>query len=242
VNSDDVLQQWVDRSGAYSPDYYAYYGPNETSELLRERLDAVVGTDAAVLELGCSSGRHLAHLREHGYRDLHGVDVNADAFDVMADAYPDLHDAGTFYEATIEDAVGEFEDDRFDAVYSVETLQHVHPDHEWAFDEIARVTDDLLVTVENEGGPNGKADTAGDGEEIDRREDIDRSEDPDDPEVNYVNDDLPLYYRNWKQVFTKRGFEQVEVERTDRDVFRAFRPEGNVEGEQSHEVDSSASE
>ncbi|WP_115864000.1 class I SAM-dependent methyltransferase [Halorussus litoreus] len=242
MNSDDVLQQWADRSGAYSPDYYAYYGPNETSELLRERLDAVVGTDAAVLELGCSSGRHLAHLREHGYDDLHGVDVNGDAFDVMADAYPDLHDAGTFYEATIEDAVREFDDGRFDAVYSVETLQHVHPDHEWAFDEIARVTDDLLVTVENEGGPNGEADAAGDGKEIDRREDLDGSANPGDPEVNYVNDEFPLYYRNWKQVFTPRGFEQVHARTTDRDVFRAFRPDGKAEHERSRNDGSSPSE
>lgn len=219
MNSDDVLREWAERSGAYSPDYYAYYGPNETSELVRARLDSVVGTDAAVLELGCSSGRHLAHLHEQGYDDLHGVDLNDEAFDVMADAYPDLFDAGTFYVETIEDATEAFADDRFDAVYSVETLQHVHPDHEWVFDELARITDELLVTVENEGGPNGTADHPP-GE----RDAGDSGGDADAQDVNYVEGDLPLYYRNWERVFTERGFEQAESRTTDRDVFRAFRP------------------
>lgn len=220
MNSDDVLQKWADRSGEYSPDYYAYYGPNDTSDLVRARLDSAVSSDAPVLELGCSSGRHLAHLREHGYRNLHGVDVNDDAFEVMADAYPELFEAGTFYVETIEDVVRDFEDGHFDAVYSVETLQHVHPDHGWVFDELARITDKLLVTVENEGGSNraeGGSETA--------EADLKTAEaDDSDPDVNYVNDELPLYYRDWNQVFTDRGFRQTEVKRIDRDTMRVFRP------------------
>jgi SAM-dependent methyltransferase len=251
VNSEEVLQEWADRSGEYSPDYYAYYGPNETSEQLRARLDALVGTDAALLELGCSSGRHLAHLHDHGYDEIRGVDINDEAFDVMADAYPDLFAAGTFHADAIESAVREFSDGQFDAVYSVETLQHIHPDNDWVFDEIARITDDLVVTVENEGGQNsGDADEERDteereadekreadeerdaGEEYDADEDYDAngSHDMDggtdaDAErgVNYVNDEFPLYYRDWQQVFTERGFEEVAVESLDRDTLRTFR-------------------
>lgn len=199
MNSDEVLEDWAERSGEYSPEYYAYYGPDETSDLIRDRLDAVVGPDAAVLELGCSSGRHLAHLQEGGYEDLHGIEINGDAFDVMADSYPDLAAAGTFHHGAIEEIVGEFDDDAFDAVYSVEMLQHVHPDNEWVFEELARITADLLVTVENEGG---------DGEEVD---------------VNYVNDEFPLFYRDWRRVFTALGFEEVDAVSLDRDTLRAFR-------------------
>jgi len=231
MDSDEVRRQWEERSGAYSPEYYAYYGPNETSELLRARLDAALDSDAAVLELGCSSGRHLAHLLEHGYEDLHGIEINDEAFDVMADAYPDLADRGTFYADAIEAVAPEFETDRFDAVYSVETLQHIHPDDEWVFDELARITGELLVTVESEGSGDG---TDGDGSaalgpESGERPEADDwdavvAEDAAVEDVNYVHDEVPLYYRDWGRVFGERGFEEVATTETKRDTLRAFRP------------------
>ena len=204
MDSNEVRRQWETRSGEYSPAYYAHYGPDETSETLRETFERVLDAGASILELGCSSGRHLAHLHEHGFERLSGIDLNADAFDVMAEAYPDLADAGTFHHGAIEEVVREFEDGRFDAVYSVETLQHVHPDAEWVFEEVARITDEVLVTVENEG-----------------EGDISRSAPT---EVNYVTDDVPLYYRNWRHVFEELGFLQVDATFGGRDTVRTFRP------------------
>ncbi|RDI70242.1 class I SAM-dependent methyltransferase [Halopelagius longus] len=210
MDADDVRRRWETLSGEYSPDYYAYYGPNETSERLREVIDSVVGPDGSVLELGCSAGRHLAHLREGGYRNLSGIDLNEDSFDVMAEEYPELEAEGTFYADSIAGRVGEFEDGEFDVVYSVETLQHVHPDEEWVFEEIARIADELVVTVENEGGGSERdgASTSGDG---------------DGPAVNYVDEQMPLYYRNWRKIFTDLGLAEVETVSLERDTFRAFR-------------------
>lgn len=202
MDSNEVRRQWAERSGEYSPEYYAYYGPDGTSESVREFLDRFVDRDAAVLELGCSSGRHLSHLHDRGFTDLAGIEVNDDAFDVMASTYPELAAEGTFYPHAIEDVVGDFDDGRFDAVYSVETLQHLHPDADWVFEELARITDELLVTVENEG---------------------DRPR-ADDPEVSYVNDEFPLYHRDWSRVFTELGFVEVDASSGERDVIRAFRP------------------
>ncbi|MFC7141869.1 class I SAM-dependent methyltransferase [Halosimplex aquaticum] len=207
MDSNDVRNQWEDRSGEYSPEYYAYYGPDETSESVRELLDRHVARDASVLELGCSSGRHLAHLLDGGFDDLAGIELNEDAFDVMAEQYPDLRESGTFYADAIESVVGDFADDRFDAVYSVQTLQHIHPDAEWVFEEIARVTGELLVTVEIE----------------EEAPDAERVENDDDPDVNYVRDEFPLYYRDWREIFGGLGFEQVERRDGKRDTIRAFR-------------------
>ena len=224
MNADDVRRDWANRSAEYSPRYYAYYGPNETSERVRAVLDRYVDPDKAVLELGCSSGRHLKHLHDHGYRDLHGVDINDHAFDVMAETYPDLADDGTFVHGAIEDAVGDFEDDRFGAVFSVETLQHVHPDDAWVFGDLARVTDDLLLTVECESPVNGDdGDSAPPGAPGDRPDADDRAETP---EVNYVNGDIPLYYRPWGDIFTGHGMTAVETRALDRDTLRAFRHAG----------------
>ncbi|WP_313694099.1 class I SAM-dependent methyltransferase [Halorarum halobium] len=203
MNSHEVRRQWADRSGEYSPAYYAHYGPDGSSESVRATLARFLDRDASILELGCSSGRHLSHLYDHGFENLTGIEVNDAAFEVMRETYPEVAAAGTFFPEAIEDVVGEFEDGRFDAVYSVETLQHIHPDAEWVFAELARITDDLVVTVENEG---------------------DRERDGNgDPEVNYVNDEFPLYYRDWNRVFTDLGLVEVDVSQGSRDTARTFR-------------------
>ncbi len=202
MDSHDVRRQWAERSGEFSPAYYAYYGPDERSEAVLGVLERFVDCDARVLELGCSSGRHLAHLHDEGFERLAGIELNDEALAVMTDNYPDLAATGRFYLDAIEDVVPSFDDDAFDVTYSVETLQHIHPDAEWVFDDIARVTGDLIVTVENEGHDE---------------------EPPAETEVNYVQDEVPLYYRDWNAVFTQRGFEQVAVEDCDRDTLRAFR-------------------
>ena len=196
MDSNDIRAEWADRSGEYSPTYYAYYGADETSELLKSILEEHVGRDAAVLEVGCSSGRHLAALSEAGYSDLTGVDINADALDVLAETYPDLAASGSFHAKAIEEFVTDVPDDTYDVVFSVETLQHLHPDVDWAFGELARIVDGLLITVENEGGDAG--------------------------EVNYVDDSVPLYYRDWNAVFTACGLAEIDSMDGNRDTVRVF--------------------
>lgn len=215
MNSNDVRQEWAERSGEYSPDYYAYYGPDETSEWIRSVIGEFVDTDARILELGCSSGRHLAHLLDHGYENLHGVDINEEAFTVMEDAYPELAAQGTFTVDAIESFLPTLDGDEFDVVYSVETLQHIHPDDSHAFGDVARVASDLVVTVEIE----GPGDDAAEGEATEST----GSESGED--VNYVDDDVPLYYRDWESVFTEHGFVQTVSTTNRRDTLRAFRPE-----------------
>ncbi|MFC7076038.1 class I SAM-dependent methyltransferase [Haloarcula halophila] len=198
MDSHEVRRQWADRSGEYSPTYYAHYGSDATSELVRSLLERHVEFDASVLEVGCNAGRHLAELAAAGFTDLTGVDLNADALDVLAETYPDLAADGTFHAASIEEFVTDLDDDAFDVVFSVETLQHIHPDSTWVFDDIARIAGELLVTVENESGEAGT--------------------------VNYVDDDLPLYYRDWNEVFSERGMTEVESTTGKRDTIRVFRP------------------
>ncbi|MFC6976030.1 class I SAM-dependent methyltransferase [Halomicroarcula sp. GCM10025709] len=198
MDSHEVRRQWADRSGEYSPTYYAHYGSDATSELVRSLLERHVERDASVLEVGCNAGRHLAELADAGFADLTGIDLNADALDLLAETYPDLAADGTFHAVSIEEFVTDIDDDAFDVVFSVETLQHLHPDSAWVFDDLARITGDLLVTVENESGEAGT--------------------------VNYVDDDLPLYYRDWNEVFTDRGLTEIESTAGKRDTVRVFRP------------------
>jgi len=201
MRPDDVRQDWADRSGKFSPEYYAHLGPNTVTETITETLTHYLDDDAAILEVGCGSGRHLEHLRENGFENLTGVDINPDAFDVMEEHFPRLAETGTFHAGALEDVLPGFDDDSFDAVYSVETLQHVHPDDTWVFDHLPRISRDLLITAENEGNNP----TAGD------------------QDVSYVDDEFPLYHRNWKRVFADRGATQLICEPTSRDTIRVFR-------------------
>jgi len=202
MDSEETHRSWADRSGEYSPAYYAEIGANEVTDTIATALSYYTHEDAAILEVGCSSGRHLARLREEGFENLTGIDINDESFEVMADHFPALADTGTFHTGAVEDVVPEFEDDAFDVVYSVETLQHIPPENEWVFADLARITNDLLVTAENEGnGPQRGRDEG----------------------VNYVHGEFPLYYREWKRVFTDLGFAQVLSEPTNRDTIRVFR-------------------
>ena len=203
MDPDEVRDDWAGRSGRYSPQYYADLGPNQVSETLLDVLDHYADTDARILELGCGSGRHLETLREHGYEHLTGIDINEDSFDVMDEAYPTLAETGTFHAGAIEDILPDYETDAFDVVYSVETLQHIHPDDTWVFDEVVRVSDDLIVTAENE----GNSPTRGRGES----------------ETSCVDGEFPLYHRDWKQVFGERGCAHLLREPTSRDTIRVFR-------------------
>lgn len=203
MDPEDNRQDWADRSGRFSPEYYAQIGPNQVSETLARVLNHYVEENAAILELGCGSGRHLDQLRKQGYENLTGIDINEEAFDVMAEQYPELAETGTFHAGAIEEYLPDLDDGAFDVVYSVETLQHVHPEEEWVFEEVAQVTDDLLITAENEGNSPQRG-----------RGEFD---------VSYVDDEFPLYHRNWKAVFSELGFAQLLREPTKRDTIRVFR-------------------
>ncbi len=203
MDPEDNRRGWAERSGEFSPEYYAEIGANEVSETLAEVFEHYVSEDAAVLELGCSSGRHLAHLREQGYTNLTGIDINDESFEVMAEYFPKLAETGTFHTGAIEDVLPDMADDAFDVIYSVETLQHVHPDNEWVFEEIVRITDDLLITAENEGNSPDRGRTSS--------------------TVSCVHDEFPLYHRNWKEVFSALGLAQLIREPGRRDTVRVFR-------------------
>lgn len=200
TDSKSVLQAWRERGGEYSPRYYAHYGPNDTSESILEFVDALDGSDPSILEIGCSSGRHLAHLHDNGYRNVTGVDVNEDAVAVMKETFPDLAADATIYVDAIENVITEFDDREFDVVFSVETLQHIHHENEWVFEDVARITDRLLLTAE-----------------------LETDDDSDGTPVTHLNDDVPLYYRNWRRVFTEFGFEETDSRSVGRDTLRAFR-------------------
>lgn len=188
-------QGWAERSGEFSPTYYAHLGPNKVSRSLLTVLEHFADENASILEVGCSAGRHLAYLQENGYETLSGVDINDASFTVMAEAFPELAETGTFHTGSIETVVPTFPSGAFDIVYSVETLQHVHSDDTWVFEELVRVAGELLVTVEKD---VAEPDQDGSAER-----------------VSFINDEFPLYRRDWRRIFTELGLDH-RLEKPDK--------------------------
>jgi SAM-dependent methyltransferase len=202
MNPDEVRSEWAGRTGEFSPEYYAYRGADTRSEAVRSIVGRHLGKEVSVLELGCNSGRHLAHLADAGFRNLAGIEVNESALGVLREAYPKLAELGDFQAGSFEEILPRLPDGAYDVVYSVETLQHIHPEASWVFAEVARITGELLVTIENESTDGGIQEE----------------------DVTYVDEGLPLYHRNWKEVFRCLGFAEMEWHAGDRNTIRAFRP------------------
>ncbi len=104
--------------------------------------------DAAILEVGCNVGRNLAFLHDSGYRNLTGIEISPHAARLLRETYPQLVDASVKVGAA-EEVLPGFEDKRFDLVFTMAVLEHIHPDSTSVFENMARVARSLL-TIEPE--------------------------------------------------------------------------------------------
>ena len=134
--------EWAEKN-SHDP----YLKGEEKSEylvgLVGEVLDGLYGS---VLELGCNVGRNLEYLRRAGYTQLGGIEISPRAAPIRRDYFPELEI--DYYQGPIEERILHCRP--FDIVFSMAVLQHVHPDSDWIFAEIARVARVGIVTIEDE--------------------------------------------------------------------------------------------
>lgn len=131
----------------------SYMTPVARSEFLVELFNENIKQDRAnkkILEIGCNVGRNLNFLLNAGYKNLAGVEINEGATTLMKKVYPETAEQTKIYNNSIEDEIKNFEDNAFDAVFTMAVLEHIHPESEWIFSEIARITKNYLFTIEDE--------------------------------------------------------------------------------------------
>lgn len=143
-SKDDLHNYW--RNPDTMNDPATYLDSEERSAFLLSLVKQHVGTDAAVIELGCNVGRNLHYLWQGGYRNLSGVEINEQAIKLMHEHFPDMKIP--VYQGTIEDRIKEL--GKHDLVFTMAVLEHIHHDSEWVFGEIARITKKTLITIEDE--------------------------------------------------------------------------------------------
>jgi len=130
------------------PDAYVDYAL-QSGALVRTATDLGVGK-GPVLEIGCNVGRSLQSFLDAGWHDLTGIEINPTAVAKMREIFPAAADAATILNMPLEEAIVTLPDRHFDLVFCKAVLLHIHPDSDWVFEHMVRVTKGMLLVVENE--------------------------------------------------------------------------------------------
>ncbi|MDQ0349018.1 class I SAM-dependent methyltransferase [Ancylobacter vacuolatus] len=119
-----------------------YLRPVERSRALLALISDVPKT-AKILEIGCNIGRNLAFLHDAGYRDVRGIEISRHAVGLLRENYPQLKHSDIRIGAA-EDVLPTFGDGEFDLVFTMAVLEHIHPQSQLVFDNMARITSHIL--------------------------------------------------------------------------------------------------
>ena len=162
--TNDGLYQSLGELQMRSPDRLRKYWHDPTDEyddldlqlrlnrtpFLFELLEPYVRQSDPILELGCGVGRNLNYLHECGYTDLSGVEINDEAIAILRREFPTLARDSTLYNESIEDTITRLPTNGFELTFTLSVLLVIHPEHEFVFDEMVRVTNGHIITIENE--------------------------------------------------------------------------------------------
>ncbi|HJZ71529.1 MAG TPA: class I SAM-dependent methyltransferase [Vicinamibacterales bacterium] len=129
-----------------------YLEGSDRSLFLMDIVNRHVPKQAEILEIGCNVGRNLHHLAKAGFTKLSGIEINDEAIRLLRATFPELQQTLRLWNDPVEDAITRLHDQQFGLVYTMAVLEHIHPDSEWIFADMARITSDVLITVEDEHG------------------------------------------------------------------------------------------
>jgi SAM-dependent methyltransferase len=153
TSREQIHEYW--RQPDETNDYTTYTkGAVGRSLFLLKKMRSHATRRSRILELGCNAGRNLAFLHHGGFRDLNGIEINENAVTHLRKTFPELKNAHVIV-SPIEEALLEIADDAYDMVFSMAVLEHIHPESEWIFSEISRITP-AIMTIEDEERKSGR--------------------------------------------------------------------------------------
>lgn len=119
------------------------------SEMLFEKIHEILpDRDIKILELGPNAGRNLNFLYKKGYENVHGIEINADAVNLMEENFPYISKNITL--SSIEDGLQDISNNDFDLVFTMAVLEHVSTESDFIFDDIKRISSEFIITIEDE--------------------------------------------------------------------------------------------
>jgi len=125
-------------------------GDDDTSEFLLSFVTKHINRTDRILEIGCNMGRNLNTLYLNGYKNLCGIEICAEALELLRQTYPNLDRDCQLYNAPVEDVIGSIPDQEYGAVFTLAVLEHIHTDSEWIFRDMVRIARDSLIIIEDE--------------------------------------------------------------------------------------------
>ena len=135
----------------------AYLIGKGNSKLLLRRVEDQVGHKDKILEVGSNIGRNLAYLFEAGFKNLESIEINRAAVKMFEEHFPQVAASTTVHLGAMETIFPKIPDNSAGLVYSMAVMEHVHPESENVFSEMARITSKVLITIENEKDSSWKA-------------------------------------------------------------------------------------
>ena len=124
-----------------------YLDKHKSSEMFIETVKRYLpDRESTILELGANCGRNLFHLNKAGYRNVSGVEISQKAVDLGLLNFGVV--CGNIEVSSIEDYL--LKPGKFDLVFTMGVLMHIHPDSNWIFEKIADAAMKYIITIENE--------------------------------------------------------------------------------------------
>lgn len=86
-----------------------------------KRFFSEIPKDSSILEIGCNRGNTIQILKDMGFSNITGIDINESALSIIREKFPEFK----FYNSSIE----EYYSTPYDLVITCGVLIHIHPDN-----------------------------------------------------------------------------------------------------------------
>ncbi len=121
----------------------------EKSEFLFKQIQQF-SPQMRILEIGCNVGRNLNFLFEKGYKNLSGIEISENAIEQMQIVFPSMFNQIKVFNSSVEDIIKSPELDKFDLIFTMAVMEHIHSDSNWIFAELAKLSEKYIITIEDE--------------------------------------------------------------------------------------------
>ncbi len=144
---DDIHTYWEQPlDGTNTPKDYLV--GEEKSTYLFNKIGAL--KENSILEIGCNVGRNLNYLYQKGFNSLSGIEISKNAIDEMKASYRTTYDKVLIHNTSVEDFFMSSNEDRYDLIFTMAVLEHIHTDSDWIFEKMVETTNRYIITIEDE--------------------------------------------------------------------------------------------
>jgi SAM-dependent methyltransferase len=149
----DPSKYWETRHTGEKHGPENYVKEDNSTYVTFDGLLGAIDKDASFLEIGCNAGRNLNYLYRLGYRDLTGVEINAQSVhETLRETFPALYEAGSWHIGNAADEIRGMPDKRYDVVFSIAVLEHIPPSDMSLFRDMVRVSRKYIAVITGENG------------------------------------------------------------------------------------------